>query len=109
MNYTKLRPLLTRVLVKKLAPPKNVSKAGIILPENKTFRYGKIEEVGLGYTNEEGKLIKPTLQVGQFVLLPEYGGAVVPKQDPNGDDYLFYQENDILGTVTGLEDWDKKL
>src|SRR4051812_19928630 len=103
MNYSKIRPLMSRVLIKKLVPPKNVSKAGLLLPESKNIRYGLVVDVGPGNFNDEGKFIKPSLEKGQYVLLPEYGGMSVPKQDPKQEEeFVFYQDSDILGVVEGL-------
>jgi len=110
MNYSKIRPLMSRVLIKKLVPPKNVSKAGLLLPDSKNIRYGVVVDVGQGSYNDEGKLNKCTLQKGQYVLLPEYGGSSVPKQDPKQEEeYVFYQDSDILGVVEGLEGTDKRM
>lgn len=102
MNYTKIKPLFSRILIKKLLPPKNVSKAGLLLPDTKTTKFGIVEEVGPGSVNEDGKLIKTSLQKGQIVLLPEYGGSPVPKKDvKQEEEYAIYQESDILGVVEG--------
>lgn len=110
MNYSKIKPLMSRVLIKKLLPPKNVSKAGLLLPDSKNIRYGLVVDVGQGQYNDEGKLTKPTLEKGQFVLLPEYGGSTVPKQDPKQEDeYVFYQDSDILGVVEGLDTVEKRM
>ncbi len=110
MNYSKIRPLMSRVLIKKLIPAKNVSKAGLLLPENKTVRYGLVVEVGQGNYNEEGVLVKPAIEKGQYVLLPEYGGSAVPKQDPKQEEELvFYQDSDLLGVVEGLEGLEKRM
>jgi len=110
MNYSKIRPLMSRVLIKKLVPPKNVSKAGLLLPDSKNIRYGLVVDVGPGSYNEDGRLTKPTLNKGQYVLLPDYGGSSVPKQDPKQEEeYVFYQDSDILGVVEGLDSTDKRL
>lgn len=110
MNYSRLRPLMSRILIRKLNPGKNVSKAGLLLPETKNVRYGIVEDVGPGSFNEEGKLIKTTLTKGQYVLLPEYGGSPVPKKDvKQEEEFVIYQESDIIGVVEGLEGTDKRL
>jgi chaperonin GroES len=101
---------MSRILVKKLLPAKNVSKSGLILPESKNIRYGLVVEVGPGVHNDEGKLVKPNLEKGQYVLLPEYGGSSVPKSDPKQEEeYVFYQDTDILGVVDGLDSVEKRL
>ena len=110
MNYTSIKPLLSRILVRKLIPAKNVSKAGLILPDSKNIKYGVVVDVGPGSLDFQEKLMKPFLQKGQYVLLPEYGGSSVPKQDPKQEEeFVLYQESDILGVVEGLESAEKKL
>lgn len=95
-----VKPLMGRVLVQRYVPPKK-TQSGVLLPESKTnSNIGKVLEVGPGKTGENGQLIKPVLQNGQFVLLPEYGGVRVPKTD-NNDDLVIYQEEDIIAVVEG--------
>ena len=95
----KVQPLLSRVLVQKVVPPKKTSN-GILLPDSKVAsNIGQVVEVGPG-SNVDGVFVKTTLKVGQFVLLPEYGAVKVPKVDGK-DDLLIYSESDILAVVEG--------
>ena len=100
MNYTKIRPLLNRVLVKKVQlPTKTVG--GILLPD-KTHaqqKVGMVADVGEGRFNSTGVFVKTSVKPGDYVLLPDYGGNMVPKK-PNTDEELFiYAEEELLGIV----------
>jgi len=100
MNYTKIRPLMSRVLVKKLQQTTKTA-GGILLPEttNVQHKIGIVTEVGPGKYNPNGTQIKTTLKAGDFVLLPEYGGVRVPKKVDSEEEFFLYQEEDILGVV----------
>ena len=106
LKFGKIKPLLDRVVVRKIEPPKKTS-GGILLPEAKggMSRVGVVVSVGEGRHSETGFLVKTTLKVGQNVLLPEYGGAKVPKQDSEDELYI-YSENDIIAV---LEETNNKL
>lgn len=95
-NYRKLVPLLNRVLIKKLEPVTK-SQSGIIMSTKaETPNIGKIVSVGSGNVGENGQKIPIALEVGNTVLLPEFGGQKVTLVD--GDFYL-YRDNEILGVL----------
>ena len=95
-----VRPLLGRVLVQKYVAPKKTT-SGILLPDSKTVNnIAKIIDVGPGRVTENGATVKPTLQAGQFVLLPEYGGIKIPKTE-NYEELYIYQNEDIIAVVEG--------
>jgi chaperonin GroES len=102
LNYTKIRPLLNRVLVKRLEA-KTKTAGGILLPseKNTNTRIGVIIDAGTGKYNERGQFIKNSVEVGQYVLLPEYGAVKVPKQKGVETELYIYNVNDILGVVDG--------
>ena len=101
MNFQKVKPMLNRVLVQKLEAPTKTA-GGILLPENKNknIRIGKIVEVGDG-KHIQGVLVKPNLTVGQYVMLPEFGGVKMPKisKDSGDEDLTIFQEEDIIAVV----------
>lgn len=69
---------------------------GIFLPTDaaKSPNDGEVVAVGPGIRDVSGNLHPPTLQAGDNVLLPEYGGSKVKI----GEDELFlFREDDILG------------
>lgn len=95
-----VKPLLGRVLVQKYVPPKK-STAGILLPDSKSINnIAKVLEVGPGRLTENGSTVKSSLQAGQYVLLPEYGGVKIPKTVDQEDLYI-YQHEDIIAVVEG--------
>lgn len=100
MNYTKIRPLMNRVLVKKLLAPTKTT-GGILLPDKtqSQTKVGMVVEVGPGRHGQNGVFVKPTLNPGDYVLLPDYGGVKVPKNPGSEEELTIYQEDDILGVV----------
>jgi chaperonin GroES len=100
MNYTKIKPLLNRVLIKKLQMPTKTT-GGILLPDKTSGpqKVGVVAEVGQGRQLQSGVFIKPSLKAGDYVLLPDYGGVKVPKNGPSEEEYYIYQEDDIIGVV----------
>ena len=91
----KIKPLADRVIVEQsdVAEPK--SAGGIIIPDTAKEKpqEGKIVAVGPGRTDENGKLIKMNVKVGDKVLYSKYGGTEL-KYD--GEEYLIMSESDIL-------------
>jgi chaperonin GroES len=93
--FRSLVPLGDRVLVKR-APKETQTAAGIYLPSEKTKdpNEGSVIAVGTGERDVSGVLHPITLQVGDTVLLPEYGGTKVKIDD---DELFLFRECDILG------------
>jgi chaperonin GroES len=90
----RLLPLADRVLVQRVAAEAK-TKGGIILPEsNKKVNNATVVAVGPGTVNEKGEVIPCGIQVGDQVLLPEFGGTKV-EVDSGVDMYLF-REGDLL-------------
>jgi len=88
-------PLFDRVLVERFAPELK-TKGGVLLPEKSQ---GKVLEatvvaIGPGKTTDSGNLIKPSVQVGDRVLLPEYGGT---KVNIDEKEYFLFRDSDIMG------------
>ena len=76
LAFRTLRPLLNRVVVKK-AEALTKTKGGIILTSKNEERlnFGTVMAVGPGKTNDDGSVRATLVQVGDTVLLPEYGGS----------------------------------
>jgi chaperonin GroES len=100
MNFSKISPLMNRVVVKRLKAPQS-TVGGILLPDklNSSLKVGLITEVGPGKINSKGVHINTTLQPGDWVLLPDYGGVKVPKIQNSDEELTIFQEDDILGIV----------
>jgi len=93
----KIKPLGDRVLVKALEE-KEVTKSGIIIPDSAKEKpqEGKIVATGPGKTNDEGKVTKLTVKVGDTVIYGKYSGQEI-KYD--GEEFLLVKEDDILGII----------
>ncbi|KAK2197170.1 bifunctional GroES chaperonin superfamily/GroES chaperonin family/GroES-like superfamily/Chaperonin GroES [Babesia duncani] len=93
----KFVPLLDRILVSKIKP-ETKTPSGILLPEstNLSSRLAKVLAVGAGKVTPQGEAIAPKIQVGDTVLIPEYGGMDI-KLD--GEKFSVYREDDIIGIL----------
>lgn len=91
-------PLLDRVLVQR-AEALATSKGGIVIPESAQSKVsqGTVVAVGPGGRNKNGDLIPISLNVGDKVLLPEFGGTKVKLEEEK--EYHLFRENDILAKV----------
>ena len=92
-----IRPLQDRVIVRRLEEEQK-TKGGIIIPDTAKEKpiEGEVVAVGKGKVTDDGKVVKPDVNVGDRVLFSKYGGTEV-KID--GVDYLIMREDDILGVV----------
>lgn len=90
-------PLFNRVLIKRDDPAVQ-SKGGIVLPENPKTRVlrGTVVAVGPGQRNENGQKIPMSVKPGDYVILPDYGGA---KIEVEGECYFMFRECDILAKI----------
>jgi len=78
------------------------TKSGILLPESSVQKMneGEVVASGPGVINpHNGALVPNACQVGDKVLLPEYGGNEVKLTDgdKSGEEYVLYRDSDILG------------
>ena len=91
----KIKPLADRVIVEQSDVTEPKSSGGIIIPDTAKEKpqEGKVVAVGPGRTDENGKLIKMNVKVGDKVLYSKYGGTEL-KYD--GKEYLIMSESDIL-------------
>lgn len=78
MAARKLVPLLDRVLVEKILPQAK-SAGGVLLPESVASRTheGRVLAVGPGRYSRDGERMPVSVQEGETVLLPEFGGNQV--------------------------------
>ena len=99
LAFKTLKPLANRIVVKKVVA-ETKTKSGIILTsanKGEQLNQGTIIAVGPGRTLENGQIQKVSVQVGDIVLLPEYGGSKVTL---DGDNELYiYRDEDIMGTL----------
>ena len=98
LAFKTLKPLLNRVVIKK-AVAETKTKAGIILTSGKAdaTSYGVVVATGPGKILDNGELRPISVQVGDTVLLPEYGGAKISME--KDVDLFIYRDDDIMGTL----------
>ena len=98
LAFKTLRPLLNRVVIKK-AEALQKTKGGIILTSGKEekLNYGTVIACGPGKTLDDGKTRPIMVNVGDTVLLPEYGGSKVILADE--EELYIYRDDDIMGTL----------
>jgi chaperonin GroES len=90
----KIRPLMDRVLVKRLAHEEK-SAGGIIIPDiaKEKAQTGKVIAVGTGRVLNDGTLQPMQVKVGDVVFLPKYAGTEA------GGEHIVIKEDEILGIV----------
>jgi len=94
---TSIKPLGTRVLVKRIEEEEQKSEGGIFLPDTAKEKPQEAEVIALGNgKNEDGEIVEFSVAVGDKVLISKYGGTEV-KID--GDECLIMNEGDILGII----------
>lgn len=93
----KFKPLLDRVVIKRIEEEKRTA-GGIIIPDTAKEKpsQGEIVAVGPGGRDDDGKLVTMTVKVGDRVLFGKWSGTEV-KID--GEDLLIMKESDILGII----------
>ncbi|KAM0157108.1 hypothetical protein ACHAQE_006088 [Botrytis cinerea] len=92
-----LAPLLDRVLVQRIkAETKTAS--GIFLPESsvKELNEARVLAVGPGGLDKDGKRVSCSVQAGDKVLIPQYGGSPVKVGE---DEYSLFRDHDILAKI----------
>lgn len=92
-----LIPMQDRVIIKP-APPEEVTKGGIIIPDTAKEKpmQGEIVAVGSGKITDEGKTIPLQVKIGDKVLYGKYAGTEVTI---NGEEYLIMRESDIFAII----------
>jgi len=92
-----LAPLLDRVLIQRIkAETKTAS--GIFLPESsvKELNEARVLAVGPGGLDKDGKRVSCSVNVGDKVLIPQYGGSPVKVGD---EEYSLFRDHDILAKI----------
>lgn len=92
-----MKPLFDRVLVQRLKPATQTS-SGIYIPEKnqEKLNQGTVIAAGPGATDANGKIVPVSVQAGDKVLLPSFGGSPVKVGD---EEYLLYSDREILAKI----------
>jgi len=87
-------PLFDRVLVERFAA-ETKTKGGLHIPEKALGKVlnATVISVGKGIKQKDGTHVSVSVQAGDKVLLPEYGGTKVEIEDK---EYFIFKEADIL-------------
>jgi len=90
-------PLFDRVLIQRVAA-ETKTKGGLFIPEagQKKALEGTVVAVGPGARAEGGTFIPMQVQVGDKVLLPEFGGS---KLEMEGEEFQVFRETDIVAKL----------
>ena len=93
---SKIKPLGTRVLVKRLEEDQK-SAGGIIIPDTAKEKPQEAKVVSLGTgKNEDGETIAFSVKAGDRVLISKYGGTDIKIE---GEEHLILSESDILAIM----------
>lgn len=93
--FKRVLPTLNRILIKKLEPQAKTA-SGIILQKGGDNNYGTVIEVGPGLLNEQGTHLKLAVNIGDTVLLPDYGGTKVKLEN---QELFLYKDTDVLAIM----------
>merc|ERR1711972_523351 len=96
-------PLFDRILVQR-AEAMTKTKGGIIIPEKSQGKVleGTVVAAGPGARNEKGETVPMSVQVGDQVMLPEFGGT---KVEIEAKEYTLLRESDIVAKCKRVEDF----
>jgi len=93
-----LVPLLDRVLVQRFKPESKTA-AGIFLPQSSTnnpLPEATVISVGPGAPDKEGKIVPTSVQAGDKVLLPGWGGNSIKLGE---EEYFLFRDSEILAKI----------
>lgn len=94
---TKVRPVLDRVLVKRVEADEKV-KGGIIIPDTAKEKpmEGKVIAVGAGRLDEDGKRIPMEVKAGDRILFGKYAGTEIKIDN---EEHIILKEDEVLGII----------
>ncbi|KAF1814316.1 10 kDa heat shock protein, mitochondrial [Eremomyces bilateralis CBS 781.70] len=92
-----LVPLLDRVLVQR-AKAETKTATGIFLPESsvKELNEAKVLAVGPGGLDRDGKRTPMSVQTGDRVLIPQYGGSPIKVGE---DEFSLFRDHELLAKI----------
>ena len=96
------RDLLRAVLVPRgfeVVEAAEQTSGGVLLTDGAKEKptMGKVVAVGGGREDDDGKAVKPSVEVGSTVLYQRYSGAEF--EGPNDKQYIVVRDADILATM----------
>ncbi|MFT7637272.1 MAG: chaperonin GroES [Candidatus Omnitrophota bacterium] len=96
-TQVKLKPLGNRILVEPVDIEERTT-TGIYIPDTAQEKQqrGKVVNVGVGKTADDGKRIPVEVQIGDEILYGKYSGSEIKI---GGVEYLIITEDDVLGII----------
>ncbi|KAK5117316.1 10 kDa heat shock protein [Meristemomyces frigidus] len=95
-----LAPLLDRILVQRVKADAKTA-GGIFLPESaqKELNQANVLAVGPGALDKKGNRLPMGVQVGDKVLIPQYGGSPIKVGE---DEYSLFRDSEILAKINDI-------
>ncbi|KAF2686577.1 chaperonin Cpn10 [Lentithecium fluviatile CBS 122367] len=92
-----IAPLLDRILVQRIKPEAKTA-TGIFLPDSavKELNEAKVLAVGPGAVDKDGKRVAPSVQPGDKVLIPQYGGSPIKVGE---EEYSLFRDHELLAKI----------
>lgn len=97
MTKQNIKPLFDYLLIKPVEK-ETTTASGIVLPDSAKEKptVGEVMAIGEGATNEDGKVIKMVIKVGQKVLYKKWGGNEVKV---GNEEWMLIQQKDLMAIV----------
>lgn len=91
-------PLLDRVLVQRVKAQAQTA-SGLYLPEKNVEKLNQAEvlAVGPGFTDANGNKVTPQVQIGDKVLIPQFGGSTIKLGAE--DEVILFRDSEILAKI----------
>jgi chaperonin GroES len=92
-----IAPLLDRILVQRIKPEAKTA-TGIFLPETavKELNEAKVLAVGPGMLDKDGKRVTPSVQPGDEVLIPQFGGSPIKVGE---EELSLFRDHELLAKI----------
>ncbi|KAF7677123.1 10 kda heat shock protein [Alternaria burnsii] len=92
-----IAPLLDRILVQRIKPEAKTA-TGIFLPETavKELNEAKVLAVGPGMLDKDGKRVTPSVQPGDKVLIPQFGGSPIKVGE---EELSLFRDHELLAKI----------
>jgi chaperonin GroES len=93
----KVKPLYDRLIVKRVEE-KEQRRGAIIIPDSAKEKpmEGKVQAVGKGRVQEDGKRSPMEVKVGDRVLFGKYAGTEIKIEDK---EHVILREDEVLGII----------
>jgi len=92
-----IKPLHNNIVIKQTDNTEEMY-GNILIPDMGKEKplMGKIIAIGNGRTTETGAYVKTTLEVGQTVVFPAFGGI---KMSVDNEEYVVCKETDLIAVI----------